>query len=96
MLKLKDVNGVDREVTRLMMEVWFDVDKPHENNSDYEAFYLIVGFNYDREEFIVMQGADYYEIADAFIDLKKKLRESEPTIEELLAEIMKNEEVATV
>lgn len=96
MLKLKDVNGVDREVTRLMMEVWFDVDKPHQNNSDYKAFYLILGFNYDREEFIVMQGADYYEIADSFIDLKKKLRESEPTIEELLAEISKNEEVATV
>lgn len=96
MLRLKDVNGVDRECTRLMMEVWFDVDKQLENDSDYEAFYLIIGFNHDRDEFIIMQGLDYYEIADAFIDLKKKLRDSEPTIEELLSEIQKNEEVAAV
>lgn len=96
MLVLKDVYGVEHQCTSLAMEVYFDLDKQHDNNSDYQPCFFIIGRDYNRpyDEFTVVRSLDYHAVADEFISLKKKLLESEPTLEDILSK--QNKEVAAV
>lgn len=96
MLKLKDKYGKEHDCDVLDMVVDFDVYEKYESNTEYKAYFMIIGRNFEEPgEFIIQSGFDYYEIADAFIDLKKQLIASDPkSLKYLLSK--QNEEVAAV
>lgn len=96
MLKLKDKYGKEHECSFMEMVVDFDVHRKYESNADYKAYFMIIGRSSAEDgEFIIQSGFDYYEIADAFIDLKKQLVESGLTYQECYLS-KQNKEVATV
>lgn len=95
MLKLKDKYGKEHECDVLDMVIDFDLYRDHDNNSDYKAYFMIVGHSFaEPGEFIVKGGFDYYEIADEFIDLKKQLIATQPKVQAYY--LSKQKEVETL